>query len=68
VHPFAIEALKNYIFWMYKFRSNKPLGEIAMAKDIYNKSFTLMQRMFTSGTVQEWIQTFQSGNSATPQL
>lgn len=68
VHPFCVEALKNYVFWMYKFRSNKPLGEIDLARDIYKKSFNLMQRMFRSNTADEWIAAFQSGNSATPKL
>jgi len=68
VHPFCIEALKDYIFWKYKLRSNKPLGETDMAHDIYKKSYNLMQRMFRSNTADEWISAFQSGNFATPKM
>ncbi len=68
VHPFCIEALKDYMFWKYKLRSNKPLGETNMAHDIYKKSFNLMQRMFRSNTAAEWISAMASGNQATPKL
>jgi hypothetical protein len=68
VHPFCIEALKDYMFWKYKLRSNKPLGETDMAHDVYKKSFNLMQRMFRSNTADEWIAAFASGNQATPKM
>lgn len=68
VHPFSVEALKNYMFYMYKFRSSKSLGEIELANDLYKKSFLLMQRMFATSTLDEWIAAFQSGNMSAPKM
>ena len=68
VHPFVIEALKDWMFWKYKQRSSKTLGEQQLAHENYKKSFRLMQHMIRSGTADEWIAVFQSGDSATPIL
>ncbi len=68
VHPFCIQALKNNIVWMYKMRSNKPLGEQQLAEKNYNDAARLMRFQLTNSTKQEWIAAFQSGNKATPKM
>lgn len=68
VHPFMVEALKDWMFWKYKQRSSKTLGEQQLARDDYKKSYYLMQAMFSSGTKDEWIAVFQSGNQASPKM
>ncbi len=68
VHPFAVEACKDWMFWKYKVNTSKPLGETAMAREDYNNSSRLMRMQFASGTIDEWIAVFQSANQQTPKL
>lgn len=68
VHPFAIEALKDWIQWKYKQRSSKPLGEQQLAQQNFNESNRLMRMMFLSSTKDEWIAAFATGNQASPKM
>lgn len=68
VHPFMVEALKDWIQWKYKQRSSKPIGEQQMARDDFNNSNRLMRMMFNSSTKEEWVATFATGNLGTPKL
>lgn len=68
VHPFAIEALKDWIQWKYKERSSRPLGEQAMARENFNNSNRLMRMMFMNSTKEEWVAAFASGNMAAPKM
>jgi hypothetical protein len=68
VHPYAIEALKDWIQWKYKQRSSKPLGEQQMAKQDFNESNRLMRLMLNSSTKEEWVAAFASGNMAAPKM
>ncbi len=68
VHPFAVEALKDWIQWKYKQRSSKPLGEQQLAQQNFNESNRLMRMMFNSSTKEEWVAAFASGNMASPKM
>jgi hypothetical protein len=68
VHPFAVEALKDWIFWKYKQRSSKPLGEQQLAEKNFNDSNRLMRMMFNSSTKEEWVAAFATGNMASPKM
>lgn len=68
VHPFCIEALKDWIFWKLKQRSSKPLGEQQMAHQDFINSSRLMRQAFASSPINEWIAAFRSGIKATPKL
>jgi hypothetical protein len=68
VHPFCVEALKDWIFWKLKQRSSKPLGEQQLAEQNFRDSSRLMRMMVTSSTKEEWVAAFQSGNQATPKM
>ncbi len=68
VHPFAIEALKDWIQWKYATRTAKPLGEQQMAKQNFYESNRLMRMMFLSSTKEEWVAAFATGNQATPKM
>lgn len=68
VHPFCVEALKDWMFWMYKSRSSKPLGEQQLAKENWMRSNRNMRMMFASRTKEDWVAAFQSGNNAAPKM
>jgi hypothetical protein len=68
VHLYMIEAIKDWMAWKYKQRSSKPLGEQQMAHEDFKRSHRLMQQRFASSTLQEFIEAFQSGNSAIPKM
>lgn len=68
VHPFMVEALKDWMHWKYKQRSSKPLGEQQLAEQNFKDSNRLMRMMFNSSTKEEWIAAFASGNMAAPKL
>lgn len=68
VHPFAVEALKDWMHWKYKQRSSKPLGEQQVAEQNFNNSNRLMRMMFNSSTKEEWVAAFASGNLAGPKM
>jgi len=68
VHPFMVEALKNYIFWQYKVRSSKPLGEQQLAEKQFNDTNRIMRVRFRSNTMSEWSDAFATANRATPKL
>ncbi len=68
VHPFAVEALKDWIQWKYKQRSSKPLGEQQLAEKNFNDSNRLMRMMFNSSNKEEWIAAFATANQGTPKV
>lgn len=68
VHPFAVEALKDWMHWKYKQRCNKPLGEQQLAREDFYNSNRLMRMMFNSSTNDEWVAAFASGNQASPKM
>lgn len=68
VHPFMIEALKDWMQWKYKQRSSRPLGEQQVAEQNFNNSNRLMRMMFNSSTKEEWVAAFASGNLAAPKM
>ena len=68
VHPFCVEALKDWICWKLKQRSSKPLGEQQLANEDYKKSSRVMRARFASSTAEEWMACFHSGVKATPKL
>ena len=68
VHPFAVEALKDWMMWKYKQRSSKPLGEQQLAEKNFNDSNRLMRMMVLGSTKEEWIAGFASGNMAAPKM
>lgn len=68
VHPFCIEALKDWMFWKYKQRSSKPLGEQSMAEQSFRNSSRLMRMAFASNTKEEWVAAFQTGNKASTKM
>lgn len=68
VHPFAVEALKDWMHWKYKQRSSRSIGEQQLAEQNFNNSNRLMRMMFNSSTKEEWVAAFQSGNLAAPKM
>ena len=68
VHPFAVEALKDWIHWKYKQRSSKPLGEQQLAQQNFNESNRLMRLMLNSSTKEEWVAALATGNMAAPKM
>ena len=65
VHPYCVEALKDWIQWRYKKFSSKPLGEQQTAKNDYALSYRNMQVRFMQGTKQDWLDVFRSGDLRT---
>ena len=68
VHPFCVEALKDWMAWKYKQRSSKPSGEQQLAERNFNNSNRLMRMMFMSSTNSEWVAAFATTNMAAPKL
>jgi hypothetical protein len=69
VHPFLIEALKFYMYWKsIKMNDSKGLGEKQMAKKDYDVAYQQSKRRFNSATMNEWRQTFLSGNIGTARM
>lgn len=69
VHPFLIEALKSYMFWKsIKMDFSKGLGEKDMAKNDFDMHKRQAIRRFSASTLNEWIQTFQTGNNASVKM
>lgn len=68
VHPFCIEALKDWMQWKYKQRSSRNLGEQQLAEKNFNDSNRLMRMMLLGSTKEEWVAAFATGNMASPKM
>ncbi len=67
VHPFIIEALKSSIaFQNLKRSSNASLGAISEAERRLWRDEKTAQRRFNATTNNEWLESFRSGNFASP--
>jgi len=65
VHPFLIEALKNYMYWKSIARErNRNASEKQMAMIDYEKSERLARIRFNSRNSNEWLEAFRHGNQA----
>jgi hypothetical protein len=65
VHPFIIEALKAFIYWKSIQRDrNRSIGEKEQAKNDYNVAAKWAKKRFTASTIQEYLEAFRSGNTA----
>ncbi len=65
VHPFMINALKDYIYWKYIQRdSNKNAGEKQLAERAYEKSERIARIRFSSRTSTDWLMAIRTSNKS----
>ena len=65
VNPFIIETIKNWISWKYVSGDrNTSLGEKQLRRQEYFNSRRLSVAKYGKETIQEWAESFRSGNSA----
>jgi hypothetical protein len=69
VHPYMIEALKNYISWKLIANDRSRNGnEKVLAKQDYMQSATAMRFMYNKFNIDEWNAAAQSGIMLAPKL
>ncbi len=69
VHPYAVEALKCYIYWKTNLRNARQSGNVKQeARQEYFNEFFRAKARFNSMTTQEWIDGFRGQNKAAPKF
>lgn len=69
VHPFMVEALKNWIYWKLIQRDrNRPGSQVDRALHDYNISKRWAKKRFQTATLQEYVSAFRHGNMAGPKF
>jgi len=69
VHPYIVEAVKDYITWkMYAFNPKMMLGDKQLFEKSYWNNYRLAKNRFAAFTTDEFLQAIRSGNFASPKF
>ncbi len=69
VHPFIIETIKDYVYWMIIARNLKVgLGDKQLAEKKYWNSYRASKNRFASFTVDEFKEAIRTGNLGSPKF
>jgi len=69
VHPYLIEAVKNWIFWKIQARNARiPANQTLLAKQDYRASMKIAKRRMSNFTVEEAMQSIRKSFTPSPKM